>query len=61
MARHKDRFEKLEQERERKTTEKTLEELSEEHDSVSKALNSLVQEMGAIKQRLEDNDGARRI
>lgn len=59
IARRKDRLEKLEQERERKATEKTLEELSEEHDSVSKALNSLVQEMGAIKQRLADNESAR--
>ncbi|WP_027358129.1 AAA family ATPase [Desulforegula conservatrix] len=59
MARHKDRVEKLEQERERKSTSKSLEELSEEHDSVSKALNSLVQEMGGIKQRLADNESAR--
>lgn len=59
MARHKDRVEKLDQERDKKIADKSLEELLAEQVSVSESLNMLVQEIGRIKQRLADNEGAR--
>lgn len=59
MARTKDRLEKLELERAGKTTDKPLDELLSEDASASESLNKLVQEIGAIKQRLYDNEGAR--
>ena len=58
-ARHKDRRERLNNEREKSITERAIEPLKQDLDNTNNQLNIIQQELGACQQKLDDNQKLR--
>lgn len=60
-TRKKDRSDKLKAETEKNITNASVEELRQQQDKFAAALRTIGQEIGALKQKLSDNETARRL
>ena len=59
LSRKKDRKVRLAEELEKKITETSLEELVKSHDQLADSLKNLAENIGAIKQKISDNEKAK--